>query len=244
MKPTLYFVLLALLLMVSPCRAGFFDDLINEITAPGGQNEALENSTIVKGLKEALATGTERAVTAVARPDGYFGNELIKILLPAKIQQAATLLGQFGYQQQVDELVLSMNRAAEQAAPIAASFFGDAIRQMSVEDAQGILNGGDTAATAYFEKKTRVQLSEAFKPTVSAKMSQVGTVRAYQDMLGRYEAIPLASMAGVPSLNLDEYVTARALDGLFKMVGAEEKKIRTNPAAQTTDLLKKVFGRN
>ena len=134
--------------MFSPCQAGFLDELVNEIKAPGAQNDSLDNNTVVKGLKEALATGTERAVKEVARPDGYFGNELIKILLPGKIQQAASILGEFGYQQQVDELVLSMNRAAEKAAPIAAGFFGDAIRQMTVEDANGILNGGDTAATA------------------------------------------------------------------------------------------------
>jgi len=241
-KRVLLFAQLALILMVSPCQAGFFDDLVNEIISPGAQSDSLDNNTVVKGLKEALATGTERAVKAVAKPDGYFGNELIKILLPGKIQQAASILSEFGYQQQVDELVLSMNRAAEKAAPIAAGFFGDAIRQMSVEDAKGILNGGDTAATAFFEKKTRAQLIDAFKPTVSKNMEQLGTVRAYKDMIGTYKSVPLAALAGVPSLDLDEYVTARALDGLFKMVGEEEKKIRTNPAAQTTDLLRKVFG--
>jgi len=241
-KRILFFAQLALLLMVSPCQAGFFDDLVDEFITPGIQSDSLDNSTIVKGLKEALATGTERAVKEVAKPDGYFGNELIKILLPGKIQQAASILGEFGYQQQVDELVLSMNRAAEKAAPIAAGFFGDAIRQMSVEDAKGILNGGDTAATAFFEKKTRSQLTDAFKPTVSKKMEQLGTVRAYKDMIGKYKAVPLLALAGAPSLDLDDYVTTKALDGLFKMVGEEEKKIRSNPAAQTTDLLRKVFG--
>ena len=242
MKRILFFAQFALLLMFSPCQAGFLDELVNEIKAPGAQNDSLDNNTVVKGLKEALATGTERAVKEVARPDGYFGNELIKILLPGKIQQAASILGEFGYQQQVDELVLSMNRAAEKAAPIAAGFFGDAIRQMTVEDANGILNGGDTAATQFFEKKTRSQLTDAFKPTVSKKMEQLGTVRAYKDMIGKYKAVPLLAMTGAPSLDLDNYVTGKALDGLFKMVGAEEKKIRTNPAAQTTDLLRKVFG--
>ncbi|MDD2582246.1 MAG: DUF4197 domain-containing protein [Desulfuromonadaceae bacterium] len=203
---------------------------------------ALDDSTIVKGLKEALASGTERAVTAVSKPDGYFGNQLIKIMLPNRIQQAADVLGEIGYQQQVDELVLSMNRAAEKAAPKAAVLFGDAIRKMTVEDARGILSGGDTAATSFFEKKTRPQLSEAFKPTVAKTMGQVGTARAYKELIGKYKTVPLLSMAGVPSLDLDTYVTNKALDGLFKMVGDEEKKIRTNPAAQTTDLLRKVFG--
>jgi len=242
MKRILLLVPVALLCLLSPCRAGFLDTLLNEVISSSPQQNALDNNTVVKGLKEALATGTERAVKEVARPDGYFGNELIRILLPGRVQQAANLLREFGYQEQIDELVLSMNRAAEKAAPIAAGFFGDAIRQMTVEDAQGILNGGDTAATAYFEKKTRSRLTEAFMPTVSKNMAQLGTVRAYREMLGKYEAIPLASLAGVPSLDLDDYVTGKALDGLFTMVGEEEKKIRTNPAAQTTDLLRKVFG--
>ncbi len=227
---------------LSPCRAGFFDDLSRKVLSSPAEQSSLDDNTIVKGLKEALATGTERAVTEVAKPDGYFGNQLIKILLPAKVQQAADILGTMGYQQQVDELVLTMNRAAEKAAPKAAGFFGDAIRKMTVEDAKGILSGGDTAATQYFEKKTRTQLFDAFKPDVTRSMDQVGTARAYKEMIGKYESVPLASLAGVPSLDLDSYVTNKALDGLFTMVGQEEKKIRTNPAAQTTDLLKKVFG--
>jgi hypothetical protein len=239
---TIPIALAVLLLAGSPCWAGFWDDLSREVFAPSGQGSSLDDTTIVKGLKEALATGTERAVTAVAKPDGYFGNQLIKILLPDKVQRAADVLGTLGYQQQVDELVLSMNRAAEKAAPRAAGFFGDAIRQMTVEDARGILSGGDTAATTFFENKTRSRLFEAFKPTVATSMNQVGTVRAYKEMIGTYADLPLASMAGLPSLDLDTYVTNKALDGLFLMVGAEEKKIRTNPAAQTSELLKKVFG--
>lgn len=202
----------------------------------------LDDSTIIKGLKEALAGGTERAVAAVARTDGYSGNQLIKILLPGKLQQGADLLGKIGYQQQVDEFVLSMNRAAEKAAPKAAVFFGDAIRQMTVEDAREILSGGETAATRYFEKKTRSRIFEAFKPTVVTGMNQVGTARAYKEMIGKYEKMPLISLAGTPSMDLDSYITNKALDGLFVMVGEEEKKIRTNPAARTTDVLRKVFG--
>lgn len=232
----------AFLLMLSPCQAGFFEDLSREVLPALTQQASLDNSTIVKGLKEALATGTERAVTEVARPDGYFGNQLIKILLPNKIQRVANILSDIGYKEQVDGFVLSMNRAAEKAAPRAASFFGDAIRQMTVEDARAILSGGDTAATEYFEKKTRLRLFDAFKPTVVKTMDQVGTARAYKEMIGKYGTVPLASLAGTPSLDLDDYVTNKALDGLFKMVGEEERKIRTNPAARTTDLLRKVFG--
>lgn len=235
--------LLMSLAIVMPCQAGFWDDLSHEVIAPVRPDSSLDNSTVVKGLKEALATGTERAVTSVARPDGYFGNQLIKILLPGQLQQAAHLLGQLGYQQQVDELVLSMNRAAEKAAPKAARFFGDAIRQMTVEDAKGILNGGDTAATKFFEHKTRAKLFEAFRPSVTNSMNQLGTARAYKEMVGTYEALPLAVLTGKTSLDLDSYVTNKALDGLFTMVGEEEKKIRTDPAARTTALLRTVFGK-
>ncbi len=242
MKRTFYFAAAVFLSMQSPCQAGIFDDVLREVVSPAQQQSYLDDSTIVKGLKEALATGTERAVTEVARPDGYFGNQLIKILLPNKVQRAADLLGTLGYQQQVDEVVLTMNRAAEKAAPKAAAFFGDAIRKMTVEDARGILRGGGTSATEFFEKKTRSQLYDAFKPAVSKSMDQVGTARAYKEMLGTYGMAPLAALAGIPSLDLDAYVTNKALDGLFRMVAEEEKKIRTNPAARSTDLLRKVFG--
>ncbi|MFZ2950206.1 MAG: DUF4197 domain-containing protein, partial [Desulfuromonadaceae bacterium] len=238
----LYVALSIFFLMLSPCHAGFFEDLTNEVMTRLQPQKSLDDSTIIKGLKEALASGTERAVAAAAKPDGYFGNQAVKILLPGKVQQAADILGKIGYQQQVDEFVLSMNRAAEKAAPKAAVVFGDAIRQMTVEDAKGILSGGDTAATGFFEKKTRLQLFEAFKPMVAKSMDQVGTARSYKALIGKYESVPLMSLAGVPSLDLDTYVTNKALDGLFVMVGDEEKKIRTNPAARTTDLLRKVFG--
>lgn len=231
-----------LFLMLSPCHAGFFDDLSNEVMTTLKPQKALDNSTVIKGLKEALVRGTERAVTEVAKPDGYFGNQSIKILLPEKIQQVADIMGKIGYQQQVDEFVLSMNRAASMAAPKAAVIFGDAIRKMTVKDARGILSGSDTAATSFFEKTTKLQLFETFKPTVAKSMAQVGTARAYKEMIGTYENVPFMSLTGAPSLDLDTYVTNKALDGLFVMVGEEEKKIRTNPAARTTDILKKVFG--
>jgi hypothetical protein len=242
--PVLAFVAL-LLTALTPATvpAGVLDDLSRGALPSLGQQTSLDDGTVAKGLKEALANGTERAVKEVARPDGYFGNQLIKILLPAKLQKAADLLGSVGYRKQVDELVLSMNRAAEGAAPKAAKFFGDAIRQMTVEDARGILSGGDTAATKFFERKTRQKLFDAFKPTVSESMGRVGTARAYNEMIGKYNSLPLASLAGKPSLDLDTYVTDKALDGLFTMVGQEEKNIRSNPAARTTDLLRKVFGK-
>ena len=238
----LFILTLTLIPFAATAQAGFLDTLSREVVPTTQKKESQDSSTIVSGLKDALAVGTERAVRTVSKPDGYFGNQLIKILLPERLQQAANLLGKVGYQKQVDDLVLSMNRAAEKAAPTAARIFGDSIRSMTLEDAKGILGGGDTAATEFFEKKTRDRLFETFKPVVVKNMEQVGTARVYKEMLGKYEALPLASLAGKPSLDLDSYVTNKSLDGLFKMVGEEEKKIRNTPAARTTDLLKKVFG--
>jgi hypothetical protein len=160
--------------------------------------------------------------------------------MPEKIRTVADMLGKVGYQRQVDEFVLSMNRAAEKAAPQAASFFGDAIREMTFDDARKILTGGDTAATEYFRAKTHDKIYDSFKPIISSSMDKVGTTRSYKEMMSKYEALPFVSKQ---SLDLDHYVTSKALDGLFYMVGQEEKKIRTDPAARVTDLLKTVFGK-
>lgn len=201
---------------------------------------SLDDSTIVSGLKEALSISTKKAVNLVSKPNGYFGNEAIKILLPDKIQKAAELLGKLGYQQQVDEFIMSMNHAAEKAAPKAASYFGDAIKGMSIDDARKILSGGNTAATDYFKSKTWAKLYDDFKPSVTNGMNQVGVTQKYNAMMDKVPVIPFAKPE---SVDLNHYVTTKALDGLFHMVGQEEQKIRTNPVAQTTDLLKKVFGK-
>ena len=207
--------------------------------AAGSTAGTADEKTNAAGIKEALAVGTERAVKNLSQVNGYFGNAAVKILMPSSIQRVAEVARMAGFQKQVDEFVLSMNRAAEAAAPVAARYFGDAIREMTLDDVRGILAGGDTAATEFFRSKTQDKLYVAFKPIVSQKVSDVGATRAYKDMMGRYESVPLM---GAQSLDLDDYVTRRALDGLFYMVGQEERKIRTNPAARTTDLLKSVFG--
>jgi hypothetical protein len=222
------------------------DDLMKEAgklakPAATGVVGAGDDRTNAAGIKEALAVGTERAIASLGRQDGYFGNAAVKILMPSSIQKVADVARMAGYQKQVDEFVLSMNRAAEAAVPLASRYFGDAIRDMSVDDVRGILTGGDTAATEFFRAKTRDKLYAAFKPVVSQKVSEVGATNAYKAMMGRYEQVP---MMRSQSLDLDDYVTNKSLDGLFHMVGEEEKKIRTNPAARTTDLLKSVFGKS
>jgi len=230
--------------------ADFFGDALKKglpqlpggVGSPTGQaaGKGLDDSTIASGLKDALSVGTKNAVNLVSQLNGYFGNQAIKILLPDKIQKAAELAGKVGYQKQVDEFILSMNRAAEKAAPKAASYFSDAIKEMSIDDARKILSGGNTAATDYFKSKTSAKLYDEFKPSVTESMNQVGVTHAYNAMMGKVPSVPFAKPE---SVDLDHYVTTKALDGLFYTVGQEEQKIRTNPAAQTTDLLKKVFGK-
>lgn len=229
--------------------ADFFEDLLNSglSRTPGrgaftgqGAGAGLDDGTIAAGLKEALSLGTKNAVALVARHNGYAGNEAIRILLPDKLQKAADLLGRVGYQRQVDEFVGSMNRAAENAAPKAAAHFAEAIRGMTIEEARKILAGGDTAATDFFRARSLTKLYADFRPAISASMDKVGVARAYNAMLGKIPDLPFAKP---DALDLDHYITNKALDGLFVMVGQEEKKIRTDPVARTTDLLARVFGR-
>jgi hypothetical protein len=193
------------------------------------------------GLKEALAVGTGNAVQILSKSNGYFGDAAVKILMPENMQKAAEVLKKAGYQKDVDEFVLSMNRAAEQAAPKARPIFEDAVKKMTFDDAQKIIKGNNTAATDYFKTKTSPQLTDAFKPVVSDSMNQVGATRSYKELTDRYNSmVPFGKM---DSFDLDSYVTKKSLDGMFLKVGQEEAKIRTNPAARTTDLLKKVFGK-
>jgi hypothetical protein len=231
--------LLCIFLITPGCYAGFFDDLLKDV-APVSPDVAPDNTTLVKGLKEALFIGTKNAVNSVGSVDGYFKNQMIKILLPEKIRNMANLLGKVGYQKQVDDFVLSMNRAAEKAAPKAGVFFADALKEMTFDDAVGIWKGGDTSATDYFRGKTRDRIYQAFRPVVSSSMNDVGVTRSYKEMIRKYESFPFMKSG---ALDLDKYVTDKALDGLFYTVGEEEKKIRTNPAARVTDLLKQVFGK-
>ncbi len=204
------------------------------------QNAVPLERNLTAGFKQALSIGTDRAVQMLSQPDGYFGNPAVKILLPDGMQKVAGVLGKLGMQKQVDDFILSMNRAAEQAAPQAASIFGGAIRDMGIQDAQTIYSGGDTAATAFFKDKTSAQIYSAFKPIISASMQDVGTTALFNNLMSKYNAMPFVPRT---SLDIEEYVTAKATDGLFSMVAAEEKKIRTNPAARTTDLLKSIFGK-
>lgn len=205
-----------------------------------GSGAGLSDAKIGSGLKEALKVGTENAVNLTGKTDGYFMNQAIKILMPERLRTMESGLRAVGFGPKVDEFVLSMNRAAEQAAPHAKKIFWDAVGEMTFDDARKILNGPQTAATDYFKAKTTDKLTAAFRPIVDQSMNQVGVTREYKELVGRAQVIPFMK---IESFDLDNYVTGKALDGLFHVVGQEEIKIRTNPAARGTDLLKEVFGR-
>lgn len=205
-------------------------------TMAGGQG--LAESDIAAGLKEALAVGTQRAVTYVGKTDGYWRNAAIQIALPDQVKKVEKTLRTFGQGSLVDEFHLSLNRAAEKAAPEAAAIFGDAIRGMTLSDARGILNGPNDAATQYFRGKTTGTLTARFRPIVAQATASVGATRKYKDLSAKVSKVA----SGFQLQDLDAYVTERALDGLFHTLADEELKIRQDPAARTTELLKKVFG--
>jgi len=200
---------------------------------------SLSDSKINAGLKQALQIGAENSVQLVGRKDGYFANAAIKILMPKNLQPLEKGLRMVGYGPKVDDFVLSMNRSAEAAAPAARKIFVDAITSMSFDDARHILTGGDTAATEYFKQKTTPQLSAAFRPVVDKTMADNGVTKQYNSLVGQYKALPFARKQ---DLDITNYVVGKALDGLFFELGEEERKIRKDPAKQTTDLLKEVFG--
>ena len=230
-------ITLVVVLTVLPASAQF--DRIFKGLGLGGE-KGLSDAKIGEGLKEALKVGTENTVSFTGKTNGFFLNQAIKILMPEKLRTLEKGLRAVGYGPQVDEFVVSMNRSAEKAAPFAKQIFWDAIGEMSFEDVRKIFSGHETAATEYFKGKTSDKLTVIFKPIVDKAMNEVGVTRQYKDLVGRYESIPFVKKE---TFDIDQYVVTKALNGLFHVLGEEEKKIRTNPAARTTDLLKEVFGK-
>lgn len=225
-------------LSASPASAAQLDWIFKGLGV--GQQGGLSDVRLASGLKEALQIGSENAVNLTGRLDGYFQNQAIKILMPEKLQTLEKGLRMVGYGPRVDEFVLSMNRAAEQAAPFAKQILWDAIGEINFDDARKILTGGDTAATEYFKAKTTDKLVAAFRPVVGQTIDEVGVTRQYKELVGLVQIIPFIKRE---AFDIDHYVVTKALDGLFHMVGEEERKIRTDPTARVTDLLKEVFAR-
>jgi RNA binding exosome subunit len=212
--------------------------LIREKTGLSGSGKLTEDE-VIRGLKEALATGSRNASSQASATDGYFGNPLIKIPFPPEAEKMESTLRNLGMDEQVDRFVLALNRAAEDAAKEAAQVFVTAITQMTVTDGMQILKGEDDAATRYLERTTSDTLYRRFIPIVRASMEKVQVTRYWNPLASSYNKVPF-----VKPLNpdLEDYVTRRAMEGLFTLVADEEAKIRKDPAARVTDLLKKVFG--
>jgi hypothetical protein len=201
--------------------------------------ESISNRDAVSGLKAALEKGSTVAVNNLGRTDGFFGNDKVKIPLPDSLKRTERLMRNLGMGKYADELVLTMNRAAEAAVPEAKALLVDAVKKMSVQDAKGILTGGDTAGTEYFRRTTSDSLRVKFLPIVQQATKKVKLTETYNNYAGQAAKFGLVSKE---QANLDAYVTQKALDGLYFMVGEEEKKIRSDPVGAGTDIIKKVFG--
>lgn len=203
-----------------------------------GSGTGISNTEIGNALKEALNKGVREQVSKLTAVDGFFGNQAVKILFPPEAQKAEAKLRQIGLGNEVDKAILLLNRAAEDAVKEATPIFVDAITKMTVADAMGILKGNDSAATTYLQKTTNTALYGKFSPIIKTSLSEVGADAVWEKLVTKYNSIPL-----VTKLNPDltDYVTNKALEGVFKMIAVEEKNIRTNLASRTSELLKKVF---
>lgn len=237
----------------APAQAGWLDDLKKKweeaqtssspSTTPSiGATAAavLSDEDVVRGLKEALSKGTQQAIANLGKDGGFLNNLDVRIPMPDELQKVEKLLRKLGQDKYADQFVATMNHAAEKAVPEAAALFADSISQMTLADAKSILKGPDDAATQYFRKTSEARLKERFRPIVKAATDQAGVTAAYKKLMQK--AGPTAQLLGVGTTDLDTYVEGKAVDGLFKMIAAEEKRIRQDPLARTTDLLKKVFG--
>ncbi len=210
------------------------------IAAPAwAQLDRITNQEAIAGLKAALEKGSRAAVANLGRSDGFFGNDKVKIPLPESLQSAERMMRRFGMSKYADELVLTMNRAAEAAVPEAKELFVESVKKMSVQDAKGILTGGDTAGTEYFRRTTSEPLRERFLPIVQRATKKVQLADKYNQYAEKGAAFGLVDKEDA---NLDNYVTQKALDGLFLMVAEEEKKIRRDPVGTASNIIKKVFG--
>jgi hypothetical protein len=199
----------------------------------------LSNADAASGLRQALTDGSAAAVAKLGAVNGYFGNPQVKIPLPPSLKRVESGLRLIGMRKQADELVLTMNRAAEAAAPEAKALLGDAVKKMTVQDAKQILTGGDTAATQYFRRTTQTQLTERFLPIVKKATDRVGLAQQYNSIAGQGASLGLIKE---DQATIERYVTQKALDGLYFMIGEQEKAFRQNPLGASSDIVKRVFG--
>lgn len=213
-------------------------NVVQKMIRKATSKQSLNNEEIVNGLKEALIIGAGNAAQKLSATDGFFKKAAIKVLMPEEAKKAEKRLRSLGMGNLVDDAILSMNRAAEDASKNAAPIFIDAIKQMSVQDAAGILRGGDFAATNYLKQKTTASLTQSFQPVIEASLKKVDATKYWNIVFSAYNKFSFDKV----NPDLAAYVTEKALEGIFYQVGLEEQKIRKDPMARTTDILKKVFG--
>jgi len=212
-------------------------DLLNKSKGSGG----LSTDEIVAGLKDALSVGAQNSSSRLSAADGFFANAAIKVLMPPEAKKAETTLRSLGLGNMVDRAILSMNRAAEDASKSAAPIFVSAIKTMSIQDAVGILRGNDSAATSYLKGKTTAELTSAFQPVIDEALKKADATKYWKDVFETYNKLP--TTFNKVNADLSGYVTDKALTGMFYQVSLEEQKIRKDPAARVTDILKKVFAK-
>lgn len=248
----LILISVALTVMLPPTTNAGFLDFFKPKAAAGGTSappataslSGLSQDQMVAGVKEALGHGVQQAVGSLGRKDGFLTNLNVRIPMPASLQKVEKTLRTLRQDKLADDFVATLNRAAERAVPEAASVLGDSVKQMSIADARAILTGTNNAATQYFRRTSETNLFARFHPIVQQATEEAGVTRAYKQMMNRagFAGGIGSALLGRDTTDLDGYVTRKALDGLFIVIAEEEKRIRENPVARTTDLLKKVFG--
>jgi hypothetical protein len=224
--------------ILAGCTSAQINQTIGEVNKSLGTEKALTTEEVASGLKEALIKGISNGADLASQVDGYFKNPEIKIPFPPEVKKVEDRLRQIGLGGEVDKFVMTLNRGAEDAAKEAKPIFITAIKQMTIQDAWAILRGEPDAATQYLKRTTSAQLKEKFKPVIQNSLNKVNATKYYSDIVTRYNQIPLVQKVNP---ELDSYATDKAIEGSFVMIAREEKEIRANPAARTTELLKRVF---
>lgn len=230
-----------LMLVLAGCTSAQINQAIDGVNKTIGGEKSLTTAEVAEGLKEALVKGISTGADLVSVTDGYFKNPEIKIPFPPEVKKVEDALRKIGLGGQVDKFVMTLNRGAEDAAKEAKPIFIAAIKSMTIQDAWSILQGEDNAATEYLKRTTSALLKEKFKPVIQSSLNKVNATKYYGEIVSRYNQIPLIEKVNP---NLDDYATDKAIEGLFVMIAKEEKNIRQDPVARTTELLKRVFGYN
>lgn len=230
-----------LVLVLTGCTSAQLNQVLDDANKALGGEKPLTTAEVAEGLKEALVKGISTGSDLVSVTDGYFKNPEIKIPFPQDVKKVEDALRKIGLGGQVDKFVMTLNRGAEDAAKEAKPIFIAAIKSMTIQDAWSILKGEDNAATEYLKRTTSALLKEKFKPVIQSSLNKVNATKYYGEIVSRYNQIPLVEKVNP---DLDDYATDKAIEGLFLMIAKEEKEIRQDPVARTTEILKRVFGYN